>query len=57
MLALQLIAASAILASPALAQTFRRTPACPQLGCVFPPDQVDFIAGRESLPTQPYECR
>lgn len=37
----------AALFSTASAQTFRRTAACPKLGCVFPPDQVDFIAGRE----------
>ncbi|WWC92424.1 uncharacterized protein L201_007381 [Kwoniella dendrophila CBS 6074] len=35
-----------LLASPAFAQTFRRTAACPKLGCVFPPDQTDFIAGQ-----------
>ncbi|EJT51869.1 streptomycin-6-phosphate phosphatase [Trichosporon asahii var. asahii CBS 2479] len=28
------------------AQTFRRTAACPTLGCVFPPDQADFISGQ-----------
>ncbi|KAF9004006.1 alkaline-phosphatase-like protein [Cyathus striatus] len=28
------------------AQTFRRLGACPTLGCVFPPDQTDFLAGQ-----------
>ncbi|GAA6024640.1 hypothetical protein JCM11491_002887 [Sporobolomyces phaffii] len=31
--------------SAASAQTYRRTAACPGLGCIYPPDQVDFIAG------------
>ncbi|KAI9755720.1 MAG: hypothetical protein M1815_004715 [Lichina confinis] len=35
----------ASLASVGLAQTFRRLGACPKLGCIFPPDQVDFLAG------------
>ncbi|WWC72706.1 uncharacterized protein I206_106670 [Kwoniella pini CBS 10737] len=35
-----------LLALPAFGQTFRRTAACPDLGCVFPPDQTDFIAGQ-----------
>ncbi|KAK1923210.1 alkaline phosphatase [Papiliotrema laurentii] len=39
------IAAVALLTS-ASAQTFRRTAACPTLGCLFPPDQTDFIAGQ-----------
>lgn len=30
----------------ASAQTFRRLGACPTLGCVFPPDQTDFLAGQ-----------
>jgi hypothetical protein len=47
MLAYQLLVA-ATLALPALSQTFRRTAACPELGCLFPPSQTDFIAGRES---------
>ncbi|WVQ95315.1 hypothetical protein IAU59_002410 [Kwoniella sp. CBS 9459] len=37
---------AALIASPAFAQTFRRTAACPSLGCVLPPDQTDFIAGQ-----------
>ncbi|KAG2018205.1 alkaline phosphatase [Coprinopsis cinerea AmutBmut pab1-1] len=27
-------------------QTFRRLGACPTLGCVFPPDQTEFLAGQ-----------
>ncbi|WVQ86106.1 hypothetical protein IAT38_008274 [Cryptococcus sp. DSM 104549] len=45
MVYLQLLAAG-LLAVPALGQTFRRTAACPSLGCVLPPDQTDFIAGQ-----------
>jgi hypothetical protein len=29
----------------ALAQTYRRLGACPKLGCIFPPDQAEFLAG------------
>ncbi|KAF2842746.1 putative extracellular phytase [Patellaria atrata CBS 101060] len=28
------------------AQTFQRLGACPELGCIFPPDQADFLAGQ-----------
>jgi hypothetical protein len=28
------------------AQTFQRLGTCPTLGCVFPPDQVDVLAGQ-----------
>jgi len=28
------------------AQTFQRLGACPKLGCIFPPDQVDFLPGQ-----------
>lgn len=28
------------------AQTYQRLGACPTLGCVFPPDQTDFLAGQ-----------
>jgi hypothetical protein len=28
------------------AQTFKRLGACPTLGCVFPPDQTDFLPGQ-----------
>ncbi|CAI6335834.1 unnamed protein product [Periconia digitata] len=38
--------AAALLASSASAQTFQRLGACPTLGCVFPPDQADFLAGQ-----------
>lgn len=27
-------------------QTFQRLGACPSLGCIFPPDQTDFLAGQ-----------
>lgn len=30
----------------ASAQTFKRLGGCPSLGCVFPPDQTDFLAGQ-----------
>ncbi|KAH3920868.1 alkaline phosphatase [Parastagonospora nodorum] len=40
------IAAVAALAAGVSAQTFRRLGACPTLGCVFPPDQADFLAGQ-----------
>ncbi|KAI9794989.1 MAG: hypothetical protein M1816_000009 [Peltula sp. TS41687] len=38
-------AVSAILFSLGVAQTFQRLGGCPKLGCIFPPDQVDFLAG------------
>jgi hypothetical protein len=28
------------------AQTFQRLGACPSLGCVFPPNQSDFLPGQ-----------
>lgn len=28
------------------AQTYQRLGACPTLGCIFPPDQTDFLAGQ-----------
>jgi len=28
------------------AQTFQRLGTCPTLGCILPPDQVDFLAGQ-----------
>ncbi|KAI9672545.1 MAG: hypothetical protein M1817_003311 [Caeruleum heppii] len=40
------LAAVASLASVTSAQTFQRLGACPKLGCIFPPDQVDFLAGQ-----------
>ena len=30
----------------ASAQTFRRLGTCPKLGCVFPPDQTNFLTGQ-----------
>lgn len=30
----------------AAAQQFQRLGACPSLGCIFPPDQTDFLAGQ-----------
>ncbi|PSN69923.1 alkaline phosphatase-like protein [Corynespora cassiicola Philippines] len=38
--------AAAAFAGAAQAQHFRRLGACPTLGCVFPPDQADFLAGQ-----------
>ncbi|EAU35831.1 hypothetical protein ATEG_04029 [Aspergillus terreus NIH2624] len=40
------IAAAALFASCAVAQTFQRLGGCPDLGCVFPPDQADFLPGQ-----------
>ena len=40
------IVAAALLLGSVSAQTFRRLGACPTLGCVFPPDQADFLAGQ-----------
>ncbi|KAL8979928.1 MAG: hypothetical protein Q9205_004859 [Flavoplaca limonia] len=39
-------AAALSLASVGAAQSFQRLGACPTLGCVFPPDQTDFLAGQ-----------
>ncbi|PKY08447.1 alkaline phosphatase [Aspergillus campestris IBT 28561] len=36
----------AVLVSCAAAQTFQRLGGCPDLGCVFPPDQADFLPGQ-----------
>ncbi|OBT43127.1 hypothetical protein VE00_07677 [Pseudogymnoascus sp. WSF 3629] len=46
MVAFSKIAAAATFATLASAQTFQRLGACPDLGCVFPPDQADFLAGQ-----------
>ena len=35
-----------LLFSVVAAQTFQRLGGCPTLGCVFPPDQQDFLAGQ-----------
>ncbi|CAG8904774.1 unnamed protein product [Penicillium egyptiacum] len=40
------ISALACFVSFAAAQTFQRLGGCPDLGCIFPPDQVDFLAGQ-----------
>ncbi|KAF7719499.1 Uncharacterized protein PECH_005213 [Penicillium ucsense] len=40
-----LLAAAAVI-SGAAAQTHQRLGGCPDLGCVFPPDQADFLAGQ-----------
>jgi hypothetical protein len=45
----RLSAATALLGaylSVVSAQTFQRLGACPDLGCVFPPDQADFLPGQ-----------
>lgn len=39
-------AATVLAGSIASAQTFQRLGTCPTLGCIFPPDQVDFLAGQ-----------
>ncbi|KAK5941034.1 hypothetical protein PMZ80_006311 [Knufia obscura] len=38
--------ACGFLASRVAAQTFQRLGTCPQLGCIFPPDQADFLPGQ-----------
>jgi hypothetical protein len=40
------VLATAILAGPAAAQTFRRAAACPNLGCIYPPVSVSSITPR-----------
>jgi hypothetical protein len=37
---------SVLIAGSAYAQTFQRLGTCPTLGCVFPPDQSDFMVGQ-----------
>ncbi|ORY59419.1 alkaline-phosphatase-like protein [Leucosporidium creatinivorum] len=46
MVAQAIVFTLAALAATASAQTYRRTGACPQLGCIWPPDQSEFIAGQ-----------
>ncbi len=41
-----LLAFVSLVVSPAVGQTFQRLGTCPTLGCVFPPDQTDFLAGQ-----------
>ncbi|KAF9888144.1 hypothetical protein FE257_009280 [Aspergillus nanangensis] len=36
----------ALFASCAVAQTYQRLGGCPDLGCIFPPDQADFLPGQ-----------
>ncbi|OCK92351.1 putative extracellular phytase [Cenococcum geophilum 1.58] len=38
--------AALLLAGACSAQTFQRLGTCPTLGCIFPPDQADFLAGQ-----------
>lgn len=40
------ILAAACTLSSAAAQTFQRLGGCPDLGCIFPPDQADFLPGQ-----------
>ncbi|PGG96657.1 hypothetical protein AJ79_09494 [Helicocarpus griseus UAMH5409] len=40
------IAGAALFSATGLAQTFQRLGGCPELGCIFPPDQADFLAGQ-----------
>lgn len=37
---------SAYVVGQVSAQTFQRLGGCPKLGCVFPPDQTDFLVGQ-----------
>ncbi|KAI5475696.1 alkaline phosphatase [Pseudohyphozyma bogoriensis] len=41
-----ILTVAAAFASCVSAQTYRRTGACPSLGCIFPPDQTEFLAGQ-----------
>ncbi|EEA23656.1 hypothetical protein TMatcc_006739 [Talaromyces marneffei ATCC 18224] len=40
------ISSVALFAAGAVAQTYQRLGGCPTLGCVFPPDQADFLPGQ-----------
>lgn len=40
------VACGLLAASQVAAQTFQRLGACPTLGCIFPPDQADFLPGQ-----------
>ncbi|KAK2807461.1 hypothetical protein FQN51_003288 [Onygenales sp. PD_10] len=40
------IAGAALFSSTGLAQTFQRLGGCPDLGCIFPADQADFLPGQ-----------
>jgi hypothetical protein len=41
-----LVALVALATAGVNAQTFQRLGTCPTLGCVFPPDQADFLPGQ-----------
>ncbi|PPR00893.1 hypothetical protein CVT24_000378 [Panaeolus cyanescens] len=43
---LAVLAALNVLPAFVSAQTFQRLGACPTLGCIFPPDQTDFLEGQ-----------
>ncbi|KAK2746067.1 hypothetical protein FQN57_003407 [Myotisia sp. PD_48] len=43
---LSLLTAATLLAGTGFAQTFQRLGGCPDLGCIFPPDQAAFLAGQ-----------
>lgn len=43
---LAVAAAAALLLHSAQAQTFQRLGSCPDLGCILPPDQSDFLPGQ-----------
>ncbi|KAI1481829.1 alkaline phosphatase-like protein [Daldinia eschscholtzii] len=43
---LGILAAATVAVTTATAQTFQRLGACPDLGCVLPPDQSDFLPGQ-----------
>ncbi|TIA40515.1 alkaline phosphatase-like protein [Aureobasidium pullulans] len=40
------VVCTAVIVGQASAQTFQRLGACPTLGCIFPPDQSDFLPGQ-----------
>jgi hypothetical protein len=46
MLVFSALVFGACVISQASAQTFKRLGTCPTLGCVFPPDQTNFLAGQ-----------
>ncbi|WEW57781.1 hypothetical protein PRK78_003248 [Emydomyces testavorans] len=43
---LSLIASAVLFSASGLAQTFQRLGGCPELGCVFPPDQAELLPGQ-----------
>jgi hypothetical protein len=40
------VVCTAVIFGQASAQTFQRLGSCPSLGCIFPPDQSDFLPGQ-----------